>query len=157
LRLFRKEKPLLAGRALWGIGIRLAMLILLTLVMPKLVWLDRGKKIEQLTREYAANHHRVEPPQVGACTMVFLRYELAEDGAESAKNSPARKASLERTLADAQAELASIAASGARLVRMGASGDQLVVSKPDQEEQDDKFMANVKQSGLAIVLVDTQH
>ena len=60
-------------------------------------------------------------------------------------------------LGDAKAELASAKAAGARYFRLGASGDQLLVSKPDQEEVDDTYVAAVKRSGLGLVLVDTQH
>jgi hypothetical protein len=53
--------------------------------------------------------------------------------------------------------LDSIKRAGARLVRAGASGDQLLESKPDQERLDDQYTAAVRQTGMELVLVDTQH
>lgn len=144
-------------RASLGIAIRLAMLAAVTLWTPQAVWHIRQGQIDELAREYAPGDAVGQKrPALGACSMVFLGYELTQHG-ESAKTDEQRQRGYDGALADAEADLASIAKADARYVRIGASGDQLLVDKPDQEQVDDRYMAAVRRTGMATVLVDTQH
>jgi hypothetical protein len=136
----------------------LALLVTLTFLMPELSWSNRRKQIRELAQKYsAAQPKRTAPPAFGACSMSFLGYSLTQHGAENTRDQAKRQRIYERVLKDADAELASIKAAGARYFRVGASGDQLLVNKPDQEAVDDRFIATVRRSGLPLVLVDTQH
>jgi hypothetical protein len=139
-----------------GLAVRLGLLAVVTLGVPPLVWMDRQEKIAALARQYAAGP-QTRSVTFGACTPVFLGYELTQHGADSARTEERRQAICETTLADAGADLAAIAAAGARYVRLGASGDQLLENKPDQEAIDDRCLAAVRRTGIPLVLVDTQH
>ena len=145
-------------RSAWVTGGLLGLLVLTTYAMPELSWNFRGQRIQQLGTKYsAATPRRTAPVTFGACSMSFLGYSLTQHGAENTGEERARQEIFERALADAEAELASVKAAGARYFRLGASGDQLLVSKPRQEEIDERYMAAVQRSGLGVVLVDTQH
>lgn len=145
-------------RNLVGLAMRLTCVAVVTLGAPQLVWLDREHKLAQLAADYAPTNHTTSPAVTwGACSSVFLGYELTQHGAERAKDATAREAIYGRVLADAQANLDSIVMAGARLVRAGASGDHLIESKPDQERIDDRYVAAVRRTGKELVLVDTQH
>lgn len=151
------EARLTTPRQWVSLLVGMGCLALATFGAPQLVWLDRGAKLERLSREYAP---RVETATrlatFGACTMVFLGYQLIDAG--RGKSDPAaRQASYNKALGDAKAEVDSIVAAGAHYIRVGASGDQLLEDKPDQENLDDAFMAYVRQTGRKLVLVDTQH
>jgi hypothetical protein len=141
-----------------SVAVRLVVLAGITLVVPHLVWNAREKTIEQLAQQYAhASDPAMKPPKFGACSMVFLGYELTQHGQQWGRTGDARQAGYEATMRDAEADLASIAKAGARFVRVGASGDQLLEDKPDQEAIDDRYIASVRRTGIPLVLVDTQH
>jgi len=141
-----------------GTAAPLALLVLCTLAIPHGVSQHRGRQIQELARRYAPPAGEIAGPTAwGACSLVFLGYELTQHGAESTRNAVGRQRILDRTLADAKADLASIAAAGARYVRLGASGDHLLESRPDQERLDDLFLTEVRNTGMELVLVDTQH
>lgn len=145
-------------RSFLGMAVRLAVLAAITLVVPQLVWNARGKTIAQLAHQYAAGGDvQTKPPTLGACSMVFLGYELTQHGEQWGKTGDKRQAGYEATLRDAAADLASIAKAGARYVRVGASGDQFLEEKPDQEAIDDRYVAALRRTGIPLVLVDTQH
>jgi hypothetical protein len=145
-------------RSYFGVAVRLAVLAGITLVVPQLVWNARKKTISQLAQQYAAEaDSKTKQPNLGACSMVFLGYELTQHGEQWGKTGDDRQAGYETTLRDAEADLASIAKAGARYVRVGASGDQLLEEKPDQEAIDDRYIAALRHTGIPLVLVDTQH
>ncbi len=151
------RNPWSAAR-LGSLCVRLALLISVTTAAPHLVWRWRGNQIAALAREYATKADRKSwPTDYGACSMVFLGYELTQHGAESVRDPTRREAIYQKTLSDAEAELKSIATAGARYVRAGASGDQLLQPNPDQERLDDCYIAAVRRTGRKLVLVDTQH
>ena len=151
-----KERIALAR--LLRLAVQLVALVAITYWTPNVVWNLRGRQIAALTNQYApAAAATSNPVQLGACSMVFLGYELTQHGTDSAKSQAERESKYEKALGDAAAELASIDASGAAYVRVGASGDQLIESKPDQERIDDRYMAMVRRTGRRVVLVDTQH
>lgn len=151
--------PLLVRRPLLGLAARLGCVIAVTLAMPHLVWLDRANKLARLAAEFSPTNApaAAQPVAWGACSSVFLGYELTGHGAERTQDPGRREAIYERTLADALADLDSIRQAGARFVRAGASGDHLFESKKDQERVDDRYLAAVRQTGMGLVLVDTQH
>ena len=141
-----------------GIGIRLAFLIVVTLFVPVLLWSDREQTIAELAEQYKQpDKAEGQGAKFGACSVVFLGYELTRHGAEKAKTEEKRAAIQERTLTDAIADLESITAAGAAYVRVGASGDHLMVANGDQEKQDDRYMEAVRRTGIPVVLVDCQH
>lgn len=125
-------------RRFLGITVRLVLVVITTLTVPNLVWLERQHRLTQLATEYSSPDRTATPAITwGACSSVFLGYELTQHGAEGVADAKARETIHDRVLADAQAELDSIKRAGARLVRAGASGDQLLESNPDQERLDD--------------------
>jgi hypothetical protein len=146
----------------FGLGVRTAILVAMTFIIPPLVWTDRGQKIEALAGKYApaAGEDR-KAPAFGACSVVFLGYELTQPDPGPAKPREERLAACADRLADAKADLASIAAAGARYVRMGASGDHLFEDNAEraafQESLDDQYMDEVRRTGIPAVLVDCQH
>ena len=145
-------------RRLMVTGSLMAMLVAVTFVMPELSWNLRGRQIADLAKKYgSATPTRTAPVTFGACSMSFLGYSLTQHGVENARNEEKRQAIHERVLGDAAAELASAKLAGARYFRVGASGDQLMVSKSGQEEIDDRSIAAIRKEGLPLVLVDTQH
>jgi len=146
------------GRTLIVTSSLLAVLVGFTFAMPALSWNLRGKQIADLAKQYgSANPTRMVPATFGACSMSFLGYSLTQHGAENTRDEVKRNAIHERVLGDAAAELASAKLAGARYFRVGASGDHLMVSKPGQEEIDDRYVAAIRKEGIALVLVDTQH
>jgi hypothetical protein len=145
-----------------GLGVRLALLVAATVLMPPLVWAERGQKIAELARRYAPPQGEARRrPDFGACSVVFLGYELTQQDPGPSKTREERLAACAGRLADAKADLASIAAAGARYVRVGASGDHLFGNDPEraafQETLDDEYMGEVRRAGVPLVLVDTQH
>ena len=145
-------------RSFLSVAVRLVMLAGITVVVPQLVWNAREKTIEQLAQQYAPRgDSAAKPATLGACSMVFLGYELTQHGQQWGRTGAKRQAGYEATLRDAEADLASIAKAGARFVRVGASGDQFLEEKPDQEAIDDRYVAAVRRTGIPLVLVDTQH
>jgi len=149
-------------RPVMGLGIRLGLLVAVTLLVPPLVWSDRGQTIAELAKQYApsAGQDR-RRADFGACSVVFLGYELTQKDPGPSKTQEERLAACTNRLADARADLAAIAAAGARYVRMGASGDHLSRDDPDaaafQETLDDGYMDEVRRTGMPTVLVDCQH
>ncbi|KKK50936.1 hypothetical protein LCGC14_3120050, partial [marine sediment metagenome] len=134
-------QPRRPRRVVLAIGVRLGLLIAVTLLVPHWVWSMRGQEISRLAEQYApADRDAVRSADFGACSLMFLGYELTRHGAESAKTQTERTAIFERTLADALADLQSIEAAGARYVRVGASGDHLLAANPAQEPADDRYM-----------------
>ncbi|MBI4862790.1 MAG: hypothetical protein HY815_21385 [Candidatus Riflebacteria bacterium] len=145
------------GRLALGFAWRICLVMVLTALVPWLVRWSRGTQIARIAREYSGPAGRGAGSVVwGACSQLFLGYELTQHG-ESARTDQERRAAHGAALADAEADLASIVAAGARLVRVGASGDHLLVSNPDQEALDDRYMDSVRRTGIPLVLVDTQH
>jgi hypothetical protein len=145
-----------------GLGVRLTCLVAVTLLVPSYLWATRGRTIEDLARKYAPAAGTARPPvDLGACSVVFLGYELSYADPGPSKPREARLAACADRIADARADLASIAAAGARYVRMGASGDPLFTDDPDrlafQEALDDPYMGEVRKTGMNTVLVDCQH
>ena len=165
-RRWRRAPPAGEQRSLMrpamGLGIRLALLVVVTLLAPPLVWSHRGQTIAELARRYAppAGEDR-KRADFGACSVVFLGYELTQKDPGPSKTREERLAACANRLADAKADLAAIAAAGARYVRMGASGDHLFGNDPDraafQETLDDRYMDEVRRTGIPTVLVDCQH
>lgn len=138
----------------------IALLVLLAAMFgtPHLVGMDRASKISRLEPRYRsmAETNSAPRPRLGACTMTFLGYSLTERG-DSKKPGERRNRAFELSLGDAIAEIHSIAAARAEYIRAGASGDQFIVSKPDQERIDDAFVEAIRATGRKLVLVDTQH
>jgi hypothetical protein len=148
----------LTRRAGCGAGVMVALLVGITLIMPELGWLARGKQIAGLRAHYSnAVPHGAAAPMLGACSMNFLGYSLTQHGSGTNRDPVRQSRAYELALGDAVAELASAKAAGARYFRLGASGDHLLVDKPRQEEIDDRLVAAVRAAGLPLVLVDTQH
>ena len=145
-----------AKRAFRGLAIRLGLLVAATWLIPQAIWAGRGEQIAKLAEEYRGRAND-RPVAFGACSLVFLGYELTRHGAENLKPDQDPRPIYERTLACAEADLASIAAAGAKYVRIGASGDHLLNASTDQESLDDRYMAAVRLTGIPVVLVDTQH
>ena len=150
------------GRPAVGLGLRLALLAAVTLLVPPLLWAERGRTLAELARRYAPpDGGERRRPDFGACSVVFLGYELTQADPGTSKTHEERLAACANRLADAKADLASIAAAKARYVRMGASGDHLFKNDPDraafQETLDDQYMDEVRRTGIPAVLVDTQH
>ena len=139
-----------------GLAIRLGLLVALTLLIPPAVWAGRGSEIASLADEYRGQGVD-QPVAFGACSLVFLGYELTRHGAENLKPDQDPRPIYERTLACAEADLESIASAGAKYVRVGVSGDHLLNGHPDQEALDDRYMAAVRRTGIPVVFVDTQH
>lgn len=165
-RQWRRDRAAGAARRMTrpavGLGVRLAALVAITFLVPPLVWANRAETIADLGRHYAPPAG-AERPRVdfGACTVVFLGYELTQPDPGPSKTRQERLAACAGRAADARADLASIAAAGARYVRLGASGDHLFEDDPDraafQEALDDPYMDAVRRTGMAAVLVDCQH
>ena len=154
-------RPAAAGvvsaRQLIGLGIRLGCVVAATFGAPQVVWLDREHKLIELAAAYCTtNHPPASPVSWGACSSVFLGYELTQHGGETGDPGE-RENRIELALADAKADLGSIVMSGARLVRAGASGDHLFRPTPGQEGVDDRYVGAIRQAGRELVLVDTQH
>jgi len=145
-------------RPVLSLGIRLGLLMVVTLLVPPLIWLEREHTIAELAQQYKQLHRGDgQRAKFGVCSVVFLGYELTRHEAEKAKTEERRVAIHERTLADAIADLESIAAAGAGYVRIGASGDHLFLANGAQEELDDRYMDAVRRTGIPVVLVDCQH
>lgn len=136
--------------------ILLTTLVIVTWLAPRAAAYVRGEQIAKLAKHYPLEAGK-PAPIFGACTGVFLGYELTQHHGSDSTDGAVRRTGYDLALGDAEAELDSIVAAGARYVRMGASGDQLLENKPEQEAVDDRFMAAVKKTGLKTVLVDTQH
>ena len=116
-----------ASRTVRGLGIRLGLLVAITLLTPQGVWWMRGREIAELARRYALPHGAARRPvDFGACGVLFLGYESTRESAKAGKTEAQRLAIYDRTLADALADLEAIVAAGARYVRVGASGDHLL-------------------------------
>ena len=146
--------------SLWpmaGVAVRIASIVAATLAVPHLVWSTRDQQIDELAQRYARlEEGQAHPVDFGACTIVFLGYQLT-DRAASAKSQAEREARYEQSWADAMADLSSVARAGARYVRVGASGDHLLEEHADQEVIDDRYMTEVRRTGIPLVLVDCQH
>jgi hypothetical protein len=141
-----------------GLSVKLAMLISVTLCVPQLIWWGRGKTIENLARQYPpVEGGATQSVKWGACSIVFLGYELSRHGAEKARSEKQKSAIYDRTMMDALADLKSIAVAKAQYVRVGASGDHLFCSNDIQESLDDQYMEAVRATGIPLVLVDCQH
>ena len=151
-----------ALRPVVSLGIRLTLLVAITFLVPPWVWQGRARTIAELGRKYApaagAERRRAD---FGACSVVFLGYELTHDDPGPSRTREERLAACADRVADARADLAAIAAANARYVRMGASGDHLFAPDPDraafQETLDDQYMDAVRRTGIPAVLVDCQH
>jgi hypothetical protein len=149
-------------RPVLGLGLRLALLVALTFLVPPGVWAQRARTIAELAASYApAAGEERRRADFGACSVVFLGYELTQQDPGPSRTRADRLAACADRVADARADLASIAAAGARYVRMGASGDHLFADDPDraafQEALDDPYMDEVRRTGIPAVLVDCQH
>lgn len=162
-RLARADGPRLrGGRSVLGVGIRLALLVAVTFAVPPLAWNARGRTIAELAARYAPAAGPQRPTaDFGVCSVVFLGYELSQQDPGPSRPRAERLAACADRVADARADLAAIAAAGARYVRMGASGDPLFEGDPDrvafQEALDDAYMDEVRRTGIPAVLVDCQH
>jgi hypothetical protein len=145
-------------RTATGLAVRLAVLMAMTLLVPRLVWQDRGQKLQALGEQYAPGPQQAgKAPVFGACSMVFLGYELTQHAPTGQGRETAREAAYASALRDANAELASLVQAGTKYVRVGASGDQMLEDKPDQERVDDQYVQRIRDTGIPLVLVDTQH
>lgn len=148
--------------------LKFAALFFLAVWIPYGLSAQRGQTIDRLAREYAPGTNVAgvarsgsnstefgKAPVKGTCTSVFLGYQLTDlrTGGDRAK----LEAFYSNRIADAKADLAASVKAGARYIRVGASGDHLLVPHPDQERVDDEFMAAVRATGLKTVFVDTQH
>lgn len=146
------------SRTAIGLAVRLTVLVAVTLLVPRLVWQDRGQKLQALAEQYASGPQQAgQAPVLGACSMVFLGYELTQHAPAGQGREAAREAAYASALRDVNAELASFVQAGSKYVRVGASGDQLVEDKPDQERVDDQYVHQIRDTGISLVLVDTQH
>lgn len=153
-----QDRQQIRFRTALGLLIRLAVLLAVTLAVPGLVWQGRGKKLQELVEAYAPGPDQAgKGPTLGACSMVFLGYELTQHAPAAKEVNAKREAAYELALRDAEAELASLVQAGAKYVRVGASGDQLLEDKPDQERIDDEYVERIRRTGVPLVLVDTQH
>ncbi len=66
-------------RTATGLAVRLAVLMAVTSLIPRLVWQDRGQKLQALAERYAPGPQQAgKAPVFGACSMVFLGYELTQ-------------------------------------------------------------------------------
>ena len=151
-----------AVRAVLGVGIRLALLVAVTFLAPAWAWNSRARTIAELAARYAPAAGPQRPrADFGACSVVFLGYELSQQDPGPSRPREERLAACAGRVADARADLAAIAAARARYVRMGASGDHLFEGDPDrvalQEALDDRYMDEVRRTGIPAVLVDCQH
>ncbi len=157
------QRPTARTRVWIGIGVRLGLLVAVTLAVPPWLWSMRGRTIAELAEEYAQPEGDARPrAEFGACTVTFLGYELTRHGAEKASTEDQRQEICRLNLAGALADLESIAAAGAKYVRVGASGDHLLATNEaptneDQEKLDDQYMEAVDRTGIPLVLVDCQH
>jgi hypothetical protein len=150
------------ARPALGLAVRLSLLAAVTLLVPPLVWTERAHRIAELARRYAPPEGESRRrPDFGACSVVFLGYELTQQDPGPSGTREQRLAACGNRMADAKADLASIAAARARYVRVGASGDHLFAGDADrtamQETIDDEYMDAVRRTGIPAVLVDTQH
>jgi len=124
-----------------GLAVQLTVLVAVTLVVPRWVRQDRGQKLQALAEQYSSGPQQAgKAPVFGACSMVFLGYELTQHAPAGQGREAAREAACASALRDVNAELASFVQAGSKYVRVGASGDQLVEDKPDQERVDDQYV-----------------
>lgn len=150
------------NKRFWPVArVFLALLIVVgfTFVIPELVWLDRGKKIDDLVRRYSSQTLSVRKQQVewGACTMAFLGYSLTEKIKKAPPDLATVRQRLAPSLRDSLAEVSSLDKAGAAYLRVGASGDHLLKTNWWQEAIDDEFILAIQRTGKKLVLVDTQH
>lgn len=150
------SRPRLRNRSLAFSIAGVLLLLAARFGFPPLADQMRGKQIEALAAQIPPSRESKSRVQFGACSMAFLGYSLTDKAGRKAAATQRAEAG-HRSLSDAQAELASAKAAGAVYYRLGASGDHLLIDKPGQEQVDDQLVTMVKEAGLKLVLVDTQH
>ena len=145
-------------RTIVGLTMAVVALIGVTLAGPHVIWWGRGETIDELTRKYQTPEGApVRAVDWGTCSVVFLGYELSRHDAEKTENRNEKSAIYQRTMSDALADLEAIAMAGSQYVRVGASGDHLLLPNEVQESLDDRYMEAVRATGIPLVLVDCQH